>query len=219
MNRILSILLLISLAGCSYPSFLHPIVEPQDALRFDELNGIYQAQHPDTSETFWLHIGRCRDGLPIGFHKFVWVSSPAPTNHDQGLSVGEYMGFIFNNGDSYIVQIPFTSDCGDQQAAVISRDWGKKKIESYYIFRLKKIGNVLRLDLLHEENLEQLVLDHTLAGRIEQKIDETTEPPTIGLKSVIVTAESDELTRFFTNHNLDTLFKPSGHTFKKLDAR
>jgi hypothetical protein len=104
MNRHFLVLLLISFAGCTYPTFTNPIVEPANAQRFDDLFGVYHSKHPDTGEISWLHIGQCADTLPDGFHKFVLVSPPSPEKGDQGLTVGEYMGFVFRNDDSYIVQ-------------------------------------------------------------------------------------------------------------------
>lgn len=219
MNRILLLLLVVSHVGCSYPTFSNPIVEPQSAKRYEELFGVYQTKHPDDGEMSWLHIGRGRDGLPDGMHKFVWVSPTTPKTNDQGLTVSEYLGFVFKNGDSYIVQIPYNKDCGDKQASVIAEQWGKSEIDNYYYVRFKRTGDNLRLDLLVEENVEQLIRLEKLGGLIEQKIDESTVPPTIGRKSVTVTAKTNELAEFFKTNDHDDIFEPSGYTFTKQNAR
>ena len=220
MNRhFLLILPLILFAGCTYPTFTNPIVKPVDAQRFDELFGVYQTTHPDTGETSWLHVGQCSDSLPKGFHKFVWVSPPAPKTNDQGLTVGEYIGFVYKNKASYIVQIPHTENSGDDQAAVILKEWGNSKINGYTVVRLKHLGGQLRLELLNEESVEEHVKNKSLSGRIEQKIDETTEPATIGRKNIIVTAETEALGKFFANVDHDSIFESSGYTFTKHIAR
>ena len=219
MNRHLLILMLIAFTGCTYPTFTNPIVKPGEARQFDELFGVYQCKNPESGETSWLHIGRCAESLPKGFHKFVWVSPPSPKKGDQGLIVGEYAGFVFKNETSYIVQIPYTENSGDDQAAVILKEWGKSKIDGYTIVRFKHLGKQVRLELLDEESVEEVVKNKTLSGRIEQEIDETTDPPKIGRKNIVVTAETDELGKFFANADHDTLFKNSGFTFTKHRAR
>jgi hypothetical protein len=119
MNRIFLLFLVVSRVGCNYLTFLHPIVEPQSAERYEEIFGVYQAKHPENEKTSWLHIGFQKDGLPDGLHKFVWVSHTAPKANDQRLIVSEYLGFVYKNGESYIIQIPYTKECGDKQASVI----------------------------------------------------------------------------------------------------
>lgn len=219
MNRNFLILLLVVLAGCTYPTFTNPIVEPVDAQRFDELFGVYQASDPESGETSWLHIGRCSETLPKGFHKFVWVSPPDPKKGDQGMVVLEYIGFVFKNDTSYIVQMPHTENSGDDQAAVILKEWGKSKIDGYTVVRLRNLGKQLRLDFLDEESVEEVVNKELLSGQIEQEIDKTTDPPTIGRKNIVVTAETDALGEFFNSDDHHSLFEDSGFTFTKQNAR
>ena len=219
MNRHFLLLLLIAFAGCTYPTFTNPIVEPDEAQRFDDLFGVYQAKHPDTGEISWLHIGRCDDNLPRGFHKFVAISPPAAEKNDQGLTVGEYIGLVFKKENSYIVQLPCTKDGLNNQAATISKEWGKSKIDDYLLVRLKQLGNRLQVDLLAEESIEKIVDDKILAGRFEQKIDKTTDPPTIGPKSVFVTAGTVDLGKFFATNDHDSLFKDSGFVFTKYSVK
>jgi hypothetical protein len=101
----------------------------------------------------------------------------------------------------------------------ISKEWRKSKVKGYAYVRLKRLGNDLRLDVLVDEKVENLVNEKILVGRIEQEIDESTEPPTIGRKHVHVTTETGELGTFFKNNDHDPLFKPSGFTFTKHIAR
>jgi len=63
---------------------------------------------------------------------------------------------------------------------------------------------------LDEDIVEQLIRRKKLRGLIEQKIDESTVPPTVGLKSVILTAETNELSEFFKTNDHNDIFKPSG---------
>ena len=216
--RFFALLLIVAFTGCTYPTFTNPIVEPKQAERFEELFGVYQATHPDSGEVCWLHIGRCDKNLPEGFHKFVWVSPPAPAGIEQGLTVGQYIGFIFKSGDSYVVQLPFMENIQDNQAEVVSEKWGHEKIVGYQLVRLKKLEKLLKLDFLEDEKVEELVNRKVLAGRIEQKVDETTDPPTVSRKDIIVTATTKELHKFFSEHEHDELFKSSGFVFSKADA-
>ena len=216
MKRHLLILVLLASFGCTpYPTFTNPIVKPNEAKRFDELMGVYQFKNPESGETLWLHIGRCAKSLPKGFHKFVIVSPSAPKKGEQGLTVSQYVGLVFKNKTSYIVQIPNTKNSGDDQANVILNEWGKSKIDGYTIIRLKQNGEQLQLEFLVEESIEKLVTEKILAGRIEQEIDETTDPPKVRRKNIVVTAETDELGKFFSNGNHDTLFKNTGLNFTK----
>ena len=205
-------------AGCSYPRFTHPIVEPDKAERFDELFGTYRFTDSKKEDTSWLHIGRCKNGLPKGLHKFVLVSHSRTPSKDQeiqdkGLAVEQYVGFIFKKADSYVVQIPYTKEFENRQAENIENEWGKVKIDDYLVVRFKKVDEGLQFQLLNEKHIKKLIRDRALSGRIERKQDTTTQPPTVGPEIAIVTADSEELIKLFQTANHDDMFEDLGLTY------
>lgn len=212
---LLCLLMLVLCAGCaSYPKFTHPIVKPEEAERFEELLGSFRSKDPDTGKIAWLHIGFCDSDLPVGFHKIVAV---VPGDEDQGLSVGQYIGFVFKHADSYIVQLPRTEDSGDNQAQAVAREWGKSSIDGYLLFRIKRTEKQLRIGLLDEERVEELINRGVLSGRIEQEVDRTTEPPTTKPKTITVTSDTGALKTFFESNSHDKLFK-THWTFERVTA-
>lgn len=211
----LSTLVLISvlaLSGCNVPTFTNPIIDPLKAERCLELYGTYQAVHPDSGEIVWLHVGACDEKLPPGFHKFVSIVHRGSATE---LTVNAMIGFFDKVGDSYLCQIPIPEILEGNQATAVTENWGKSKNTKYFVCRFLKQESGFRLDHLSDEKLEAVIRENKLAGRIDQKIDRSAEPPNVGPKKIVVTATTEELGRFFSTADLEELFESSDHTFIK----
>jgi len=205
----------LALSGCNVPTFTNPIIDPNKAERFLELYGTYQAVHPDSGEIVWLHVGACDEKLPPGFHKFVSIVHRGSATE---LTVDAMIGFFDKVGDSYLCQIPIPEILEGNQATAVTENWGKSKNTKYFVCRFLKQESGFRLDYLSDEKLEAVIRENKLAGRIEQKIDRSVEPPSVGSKTLVVTATTEELGQFFSTANLDDIFEISGHTFTKQSA-
>ena len=202
----------LALSGCNVPTFTNPIIDPNKAERFVELYGTYQSVHPDSGEIAWLHVGACDEKLPPGFHKFVSIVHRGSATE---LTADASIGFFVKVGDSYLCQIPIPEVLEGNQATAVTENWGESKNFTYFVCRFLKLEPGFRLDYLSTEKLEAVIEENKLAGRIEQKIDRSVEPPTVGSKTIVVTASTEELGQFFSTANLEDLFDISGPTFTK----
>jgi len=208
----LVLLSFLALSGCNVPTFTNPIIDPNKAERFVDLYGTYQSVHPDSGEIAWVHVGACDEKLPPGFHKFVSIVHRGSVTE---LTPITQIGFFVKVGDSYLCQIPIPEVLDGNQATAVTENWGKSKNFKYFVCRFLKLESGFRLDYLSLDKLETVIEEKKLAGRIEQKIDRSVDPPTVGRKTIVVTASTEELGQFFSTANLEDLFESSGPIFTK----
>ena len=206
------LLLLVAFAGCTYPSIKKPLVDPVKAVAFPELIGTYTSTNPKTGEQAWLHIGLAGEGFPSGFHKLIWIMSTP----ERGIQSTELICFYHKIGDSFILHIPLEKDGHlDSQAKQFPKGWDAFQVDTYLFARMAKTEVGMTLHLLNEDFIAAKVESGEMSGRIDQIIDATTDPPTIGKRTVWVDAGTEQLRTLFESAPLDKLFDPPVLVFKQ----
>lgn len=202
------------LTGCTYPVIDNPLVLPGKCETLPELHGVFKIQNPDVKKNSYLHIGSAGEEFPAGFLQIVMVQQPDDT---RPLGATSFVAFAEPVADSYIIQIPLPEDCSlEQQLDKLEKKWDVEKVASYTYLRMTRTKTGFSVFLLDENFLASQIKANQLAGRIDQNVNKTTDPPTVGKRTIRVTAGTSELRQYFGSTPLDKLFEKNGLPYVEL---
>lgn len=183
--------------GCTVPVAEHPLVDPADASTFPELHGVYRAD--DDADTFgqFVHIGSAGDGFPAGFVRIISVYQPKDATH--ALRSTTYIGFVERIGQAHILHLPGPkSGKLDDQHKVWDEKWNPDQLAGYLLVRLTPRDGGVDMSALNVEFIKKQIEEQKLAGRVE--VEQSQSDGTEVIKSITITAETDELRAFFERH-------------------
>ncbi len=196
------------ISGCTYPIVENPLISPDKCEQLLELHGAFKTQNPDTKKIGYLHIGSAGVDFPAGFLQIVVVQQ---TDDKRPLGATSFVAFAVPVSDSYIIHIPMPEDCNlEQQLTKLGNRWDVEQIDHYTLLRLTRTETGFALFLLDEEFLASQIESKQLAGRIEENVDQTTNPRTLGNRTTHITANTAELRKYFNSTALDKIFENDG---------
>jgi hypothetical protein len=213
--RLLFVLLVLSVAasGCAVVTFEQPLVDPAQAAPVPELYGVYRLEEEKT--VTYLHIGPAGSGeiepeqpesgsLPPGFVRIVAVGL---TEETEGvLDYHAFTGFIEPIGGHYLFHQPLPRDKDEQahkRQFAWEQGWDEEQVRGYWIARFTVTPEGLELaPWPNAKFLKEQVEAGNLTGKLEERRSKWVE-----VTDVTVTAEREELRRFFVQHIDGPLFK------------
>lgn len=213
--RLLFVLLALSLvaSGCAVATFEHPLVDPALATPAPELYGVYRFE--DENTVTYLHIGPAGSretvpgqtdlgSLPSGFVRIVAVGL---TEETEGvLDYHAFTGFIEPIGGHYLFHQPLPRDKDEQahkRQFAWEQGWDEEQVRGYWIARFTVTPE--GIELIPWPNvtfLKEQVDAGNLTGTLKQRRSKWVE-----VTDVTVTANKEELRRFFTQHIDGPLFE------------
>lgn len=212
---LLGSLLLTVVAGCSIPTFEHPLVAPEKAEVPPGTFGLYRAKGTDGDGEGYVHVGPAGGKFPPGFVRIVVVNHP--TNATTALESSQFVGFLEPIGMSYLFHLPLPrGEMGlGEQTTVWMEQWDASQLGGYLILRLAPRDGGLGLSMVDSEFVAAEITAGRLAGSVtEKQVGETS----VRYKQILVTATSPQLKVFFTQHIDGPLFGKASTMLKKNDV-
>ncbi len=200
-------LLFLLCSGCTVPTTKNPLVDPSDAKAFPEFHGVYRTENKESSKVHYAHIGSAGDQYPEGFLKFLFVVHPSDSK--SALQTGIHIGFVEKIGKEYLLHLPVSeNNLLDSQTKTWGQKWDASKVESYLIVKLSLSPETLRMTLLDEEFIEEMIKTKKLAGQITPEKTEKQNGKNVTIpKSITITAGTEELRQFFKQQLNGKLFE------------
>jgi hypothetical protein len=196
-------LLFLACTGCTVPVSEHPLVDPADASMFLELHGVFRSD--DDADIFgdYAHVGSAGNGFPAGFVRIIAIKQPKDTTH--ALRSTTYVGFVERIGQAFILHIPGPkSGKLDDQHKVWDKKWDPDQLAGYIFMRLSLRDGGVDMSALNVEFIKKQIEGQKLAGRVE--VEQSKSDGNEVIKSITITAETDELRAFFERHIDGELF-------------
>lgn len=206
---LLFLCLIATSSGCNLVAFQNPLIKPTEAKLHRELYGTYRTE--DEHQIQFLHVGSAGKDFPTGMMRVIGVSLPKewwqPIEQKN-----EIICCAEKIGDAYIIQVPVNvlDQIDDKKEVNWHKAWEEAKTSGYTAhLRIKQTTDGLEFAVLDTDFIAQQITEKKLPGSVETKKSKIT---ILGVdsdyetKEIKVTATTEELRKFFTQHIDGKLF-------------
>lgn len=195
-----------------------PLVNPDKAIRFPELNGTFKSSEPGEMSS-WLHVGSAGKEFPAGFHKLVWVVEP----EGEPIPLVLY-GFFEKIEDSYFLHIPRSKPSGESKKQErfqplhfqqFPDGWDTGNVDKYLLVRFSGSNEAIVVEFLDADYIISQIESKSLKGEIEtDKTDPENE--TWNTKTAIITAKPAVMRDYLQSDSSGKLYGKKGIGFKRV---
>ncbi|MEX0717640.1 MAG: hypothetical protein WD066_13690 [Planctomycetaceae bacterium] len=206
-------LFLLACSGCTIPTVENPLVAPADAKPLPSLHGVYRSTDCPDNLVNYAHIGPAGDGYPASFLRIVVVSQP---KDQTALGFSSYIGFVEPIGKHHVLHIPWSkTEVPDEQRTNWNQNWEDDQVAGYMVMRLSVAPDDVEMSDLNDDFVEQQIAAKKIDGRVTRKAGERDDAEP-GNKTITITADTDDLRKFFTRHIDGELFNESRWKFTRV---
>ncbi len=184
-------------SGCTIPVSENPLVNPAEAKPDTSLYGTFRAIDETNEQVGYMHIGPAGENFPAGFMRILLVSQ------NEVLESEHLLGFVEKIGRYHVLHIPEikVQEIMTSQRTAWDLEWDIHQVEGYLLVRLLVTDDNIELTFIENDFLIEQIEAQKLSGQIQREEQKLMYGLVKHEKvSITITADSDDLREFFSQH-------------------